>query len=36
MAKKMTKKEFDAYYKRTGEYHEADPANPMNKEFTGP
>jgi hypothetical protein len=33
---KMTKKEFDAYYDKTGEYHDADPANPKNKELTGP
>jgi hypothetical protein len=36
MAKKMTKKEFADYYDKTGEYHDADPANPMNKELTGP
>ena len=36
MAKKMTKKEFADYYDKTGEYHDADPANPMNKEMTGP
>lgn len=32
----MTKKEFAEYYKKTGEYHDADPANPMNSELTGP
>ena len=36
MAKKMTKKQFEDYYDKTGEYHDADPANPMNKELTGP
>lgn len=36
MAKKMTKKQFADYYDKTGEYHDADPANPMNKEMTGP
>jgi hypothetical protein len=36
MAKKMTKKEFADYYDKKGEYHDADPANPMNKELTGP
>jgi hypothetical protein len=36
MAKKMTKKEFADYYDKTGKYHDADPANPMNKELTGP
>lgn len=36
MAKKMTKKQFADYYDKTGEYHDADPANPMNKELTGP
>jgi hypothetical protein len=32
----MTKKEFAEYYKKTGEYHDADPKNPMNSELTGP
>jgi hypothetical protein len=32
----MTKKEFEEYYDKTGKYHDADPANPMNKELTGP
>jgi hypothetical protein len=32
----MTKKEFAEYYKKTGEYHDADPENPMNSELTGP
>ena len=32
----MTKKQFAEYYKKTGEYHDADPANPMNSELTGP
>jgi hypothetical protein len=36
MSKKMTKKEFDAYYDKTGEYHDADPRNSMNSEKTGP
>ena len=36
MKSKMTKKEFADYYDKTGEYHDADPANPMNKELTGP
>jgi len=36
MAKKMNKKQFEDYYDKTGEYHDADPANPMNKELTGP
>ena len=36
MKSKMTKKEFADYYDKTGEYHDADPANPMNKEMTGP
>ncbi len=34
--KKMTKKQFEAYYEKTGEFHDADPANPMNSELTGP
>ena len=33
---KMTKKQFEAYYKKTGEFHDADPENPMNSELTGP
>jgi len=36
MKSKMTKKQFADYYDKTGEYHDADPANPMNKEMTGP
>ena len=32
----MTKKQFADYYDKKGEYHDADPANPMNKEMTGP
>ena len=32
----MTKKEFEEYYDKTGKYHDADPASPMNKELTGP
>ena len=34
--KKMTKKQFEAYYEKTGEFHDADPENPMNSELTGP
>tara|TARA_E500000318_G_scaffold82319_1_gene77680 strand:+ start:863 stop:1243 length:381 start_codon:yes stop_codon:yes gene_type:complete len=34
--KKMTKKQFEAYYDKTGEFHDLDPANPMNSELTGP
>tara|TARA_S200002703_G_scaffold92532_1_gene79979 strand:+ start:59 stop:445 length:387 start_codon:yes stop_codon:yes gene_type:complete len=33
---KMTKKQFEAYYDKTGEFHDLDPANPMNSELTGP
>src|SRR5210317_556428 len=36
MAKKMTKKEFDAYLDKTGSYHDADPRHSMNSEKTGP
>ena len=32
----MTKKQFADYYDKKGEHHDADPANPMNKELTGP
>ena len=32
----MTKKQFADYYDKKGEYHDADPENPMNKELTGP
>ena len=36
MKSKMTKKQFADYYDKKGEYHDADPTNPMNKEMTGP
>ena len=32
----MTKKEFDEYLDKTGEYHDADPRTSMNSEKTGP
>ena len=35
-SKKMTKKQYEAYYDKTGEFHDTDPANPMNSELTGP
>ena len=31
MKSKMTKKQFADYYDKKGEYHDADPANPMAK-----